>query len=920
MTESGFLGSSVIRQQFLDFFATKGHEIVPSASLAPADDPSLLFTNAGMNQFKDIFLGFRDPQSRRVADSQKVMRVSGKHNDLEDVGRSPYHHTFFEMLGNWSFGDYYKRETIAWAWELLTRVWRLPIDKLWATVLEDDKGGLGLDVEAADIWRTQTDILPDHILPFGRKDNFWEMGDTGPCGPCSEIHLDLGPSACNKAGKHGHVCRVNGDCQRFIELWNLVFIQYDRLSDKSLMPLSAKHVDTGMGFERIVGVLQGVKSNYDTDLFVPLIRRTQQLLGASDRQRDEHIVSYQVIADHVRALTFLIGDGVLPANEGRGYVLRLILRRAARHGRMLGFDRPFLHEVAQTVIEIMGAHYGELSQREDFILMTIQQEESRFSQTLVNGLALLDEIVADLEERGETTIPGADVFRLYDTHGFPLDLTQVVAREHNMVVDERGYKIAMEEQRERARAGAQFGAASSADAQVYLDVLHSLKENDFVPSSGVRHVYSGELELKSVLAALVKDGKSVPNAQPGDRVEVVLPETPFYLESGGQLSDTGTITASVDIDGKPAWTIQVDEIRRPVPGLIVHLGRVIDGCAEAGREALARVDVQRRMDITRNHTATHLLDHQLRWILGKHVQQAGSIVAPDRLRFDFTHPNALSQEQLDEIERSVNAAILADQPVRAEQSSYRQAVADGAIALFTEKYGEEVRVIKIGPPGSEFSLELCGGTHVHRTGQIGVFLILSEESVGAGVRRIEAVTGRAAQELIRRRLHLLDRAASLLHVPADAVGEALQTLGAELQAAHKENVRLRMELALQEAGDLARGATRIGDVAVVAAEVGNADAQTLRDMSDRLREMLGSSVVVLATVVDGKPQMIAAVTEDLVQRGLHAGVLVKAIAKIVGGGGGGKAALAQAGGRDPERLTEALAAVTGLVAGQLAGS
>jgi alanyl-tRNA synthetase len=684
--------------------------------------------------------------------------------------------------------------------------------------------------------------------------------------------------------------------------------------------LASKHVDTGMGLERIVGVLQGVRSNYDTDLFVPLIGRIQKLLGTTDAQRDERIVSYRVIADHVRALTFLVGDGVLPANEGRGYVLRLILRRAARHGRQLGFERPFLHEVAQTVIAMMGAHYGELRQREDFILMTIQQEESRFSQTLISGLALLDEIIAGLEARGQTTIPGADVFRLYDTHGFPLDLTWDVAREHNLAVDLESYRTAMEEQRERARAGAQFGVVASADAQVYLDVLQALKETGLVPASGVRHLYSDELGLKSVLAALLSGGKSVSGARPGDRVEVVLPETPFYLESGGQVSDTGTITAGFGIDGKPAWTIKIDEIRRPVPGLMVHSGQVIDGFPQVGQEAMAQVDVQRRLDITRNHTATHLLDHELRSILGKHVQQAGSIVAPERLRFDFTHPNALSDEQLDEVERSVNAAILADQPVRAEQTSYRQAVADGAIALFTEKYGEEVRVIKIGTPGEELSRELCGGTHVHRTGQIGVFYILSEESVGAGVRRIEAVTGRAAQELIRRRIHLLDRAAALLHVPVESIGEAVQNLSAELQVAHKENTRLRTELALQEAGDLARGATRVRDVAVVAAEVSDADAQTLRDMSDRIRDMLGTSVVVLATVVDGKPQMIAAVTEDLVERGLHAGALVKAIAKIVGGGGGGKAALAQAGGRDPEKLPAALAAVPGLVAEQLAGS
>jgi len=912
------LTSAEIRQQFLDFFSSKGHEIVPSASLAPGDDPTLLFTNAGMNQFKDVFLGLRVPKSRRVADSQKVMRVSGKHNDLEDVGRSPYHHTFFEMLGNWSFGDYYKREAIGWAWELLTRVWLLPKDRLWVTVLEDDKGTLGLDEEAAGLWRSETDIVPDHVLPFGRKDNFWEMGDTGPCGPCSEIHLDMGPEACDKAGQQGHVCQVNGDCRRFIELWNLVFIQYDCLADGRLMSLAAKHVDTGMGFERVVSVLQGAKSNYDTDLFLPLVESTQRLLGATDIQRDERIVSYQVIADHVRAVTFLVGDGVLPSNEGRGYVLRLILRRAARHGHMLGFTQPFLSEIARTVIEVMGSHYQDLRQREDFILTTIRQEEGRFLQTLTTGLALLDDIIADLEGRDQTVIPGAEAFRLYDTHGFPLDLTWDVARDHRMVVDMEGYRAAMEEQRARARAAAQFGPVSAVDVQVYLDVLHMLREEGLVPSSGARLDYGDRLESTTILAALLRDGQSVPVARPGDRVEVVLPETPFYLESGGQVSDTGWVTGIPEDGGRSPSAIRVDDARRPLPGLVVHAGEVISGSFQVGQRVLAHVDIERRLDIMRNHTATHLLDHALRSSLGKHVQQAGSVVAPERLRFDFTHPNSLSREQLDGIEHSVTAVILADHPVHAERTTYRQAVADGAIAVFTEKYGDEVRVIKIGSQGEEFSKELCGGTHVQRTGEIGLFYIVSEESVGAGVRRIEAVTGRAAQELVQRRLNLLDRVASLLHVPADTVEEALRILDAELQTAHKENARLRTASALQEADALARQATLVSDVAVVCAHIVDADAQTLRDMSDRLREMLGSAVVVLATVVDGKPQMIAAVTDDLVRRGLHAGELVKGVARIVGGGGGGKAALAQAGGRDPGRLPEALAAVPDLVRGQLA--
>ena len=479
MTTHRIPTSAEIRQQFLDFFAGKGHLIVPSASLVPQDDPTLIFTNAGMNQFKEYFLDLREPEARRIADSQKCMRVSGKHNDLEDVGRSPYHHTLFEMLGNWSIGDYYKKEAISWAWELLTEVWRLPKAQLWSTVFEDDKGDLGRDEEAAGFWRSLTDINPEHVLFFGRKDNFWEMGETGPCGPCSEIHLDLGPDRCDKQGVPGHVCRVNGDCRRFVELWNLVFMQYNHLADGRLQPLSAKHIDTGMGFERVVGVLQGVQSNYDTDLFTPIIARTQALLKASDIDRDvtndladpRRGISYRVIADHSRAITFLIGDGVLPANEGRGYVLRLILRRAARHGRLLGFPGPFLTEVAKTVIETMGPHYSELTRRRDFILSNIEQEETRFSQTLTNGLALLDELIADLKARGESVIPGAEAFRLYDTHGFPLDLTQDVARDQGMTVDLPGYQAALAEQKDRGRASAQFGAQSTEGVQVYLDLL-----------------------------------------------------------------------------------------------------------------------------------------------------------------------------------------------------------------------------------------------------------------------------------------------------------------------------------------------------------------------------------------------------------------------------------------------------------------
>lgn len=918
--------SAEIRQQFLDFFASKGHLIVPSDSLVPLNDPTLLFTNAGMNQFKDIFLGLRQPEARRVADAQKCMRVSGKHNDLEDVGRSPYHHTLFEMLGNWSFGDYYKKEAITWAWELLTGVWGLPKAKLWATVFQDDKGDISRDDEAAGYWRSETDINPEQILYFGRKDNFWEMGETGPCGPCSEIHLDLGPASCDKQGVPGHVCRVNGDCKRFIELWNLVFIQYNNLGNGRLEPLPAKHVDTGMGFERIVSVLQGVRSNYDTDLFTPIIRRTQELVRDAVTDRDvtrdmddpARAVSYRVIADHGRTIAFLIGDGVLPANEGRGYVLRLVLRRAARHGRMLGLTRPFLAEVAKTVIATMGPHYGELVRRREFILTNIEAEETRFSQTLTNGLALLDELIADLKARGETVIPGADAFRLYDTHGFPLDLTSDMARDHGMTVDLAGYQAALESQKERGRAATQFAVQDTGNLQVYADLLQALKAEGALPAAGVNHVYDGEVERETRVTALLSGGRRVTSARVGDKVEVVLPETPFYVESGGQVADTGFITRYVDEESDDKlWEIVVSDTRRPVPGLIVHVGEVSEGNPSVGEPCLAEVDLERRMDIMRNHTATHLMHSELRYILGEHVLQAGSVVAPDRLRFDFTHSGMLTQDDLDAVEQSVNDAILADYPVEVGHTTYKDAVAQGAMALFTEKYGEEVRMIKIGWEDEQFSRELCGGTHVQHTGQIGLFHIVSEESVGAGVRRIEAVTGRYAQQFAQQRMRLLDQTAALLRVPADQVDRAVRNLYSELQAAHKENARLRAELALQQTDRLAANAQNIEGIPVVVAQINDVDVQTLRDMSDRLREKLGSAVVVLAVAVEGKPQFIAAVTDDLLKRGIHAGELVKAVARVVGGGGGGRPALAQAGGRDLSKLPAALAQVLDVVRGQL---
>jgi alanyl-tRNA synthetase len=908
-----------IRQSFLHFFASKDHLIVPGASLVPVGDPTLLLTNAGMNQFKNIFLGLEEPRHSRVADAQKCMRVSGHLNDLETVGPSPYHHTFFEMMGNWSFGDYYKKEAIAWAWELATRVWGMDKDRLWSTIFEDDEGDLPTDEEARGYWLSETDIPRDHVLPSGRKDNFWAMGSTGPCGPCSEIHYDRGPDYCDKKGEPGHVCAVNGTCARYLEFWNLVFIQYNRDANGVLTELPAKHIDTGMGLERVATMSQQVVATYDTDLFTPIFRRIQEMLGHSDEQVQRDVVAYRVIADHGRAVTFLVGDGVIPGNEGRNYVLRMILRRAARFGRKIGFVEPFLGQVAQVVIDTMGGHYEDLRRRREFVLNVIRQEEERFQRTLDVGLALLDEITADLQGRGETVIPGGDAFRLYDTYGFPLDLTRDVGAEHGFTVDEDGFRAALEEQRARGRAAQQFIVPDSEEVGVYVRLLEDLKVRGQLGPDGVEHPYDQFLDLETIVLALLRDGQPVPYAHEGDEVEVVLAATPFYVESGGQVSDNGVLARYEDGEAEPRWEIQVLDMRRPVPGLIVHVGEVKLGRPRLEDPVWALVDVDRRIDIARNHTATHLLHSELRYILGEHVQQAGSLVAPDRLRFDFTHGAMLTQDELDAVEQSVNDAILANYPLEVEHTTYRQAVSAGAMALFGEKYGDEVRVVKIGVPEDPFSQELCGGTHIQQTGEIGLFRIVSEGSVGAGVRRIEAVTGRAAQQLVQKRLGVLDAAATHLGAAPEEVDRAVLRLMGELHEQQKEIAELRRELARLEFQALLQHVQVVSGVQVLAARVRAADEETLREMTDWLRNRLDSVVIVLGAVINEKPSFVAAVTPDLVERGLKAGTLVKQVAQVVGGGGGGRPALAQAGGRDPSRLDEALALVPMLVEQSLQG-
>ena len=877
------MSSAEIREAFLDYFERQGHTRVPSSSLVP-DDPTLLFTNAGMVQFKDAFLGLEDRGYTRATTVQKCMRVSGKHNDLENVGPSPRHHTFFEMLGNFSFGDYFKREAIRYGWEVCVDVYGLDPERLYFTVFEDDD-------EAFQIWVDEIGVPADRVYRMGESTNFWMMGDVGPCGPTSEIHYDWGPAACTCGAPDCSVALDNG-CERWLEIWNLVFMQFDQAADGTRTPLPKPGVDTGMGLERIVSVIQGVRSNYDTDLFVPIMDRVQELLGHSDAQRAEHIVGYRVIADHGRAMTFLIADGVLPGNEGRDYVLRLIMRRAMRFGKLIGFTEPFLTHVADSVIQVMGDPYPELREREDWIKKVITEEERRFERTLDTGLAILSDVIADLKARGETQVPGEDVFRLWDTYGFPVDLTRDVAAEHGMTIDRVGFEREMAKQRERARAATRF--ALPEEVSIYRRL--ELPQTEFVG-------YETTVTEDARVLALVRDGQAMEVARQGEDVRIVLDHTPFYAEAGGQVGDTGVLIG-------PAGRVEVYDTHAPLTGVHVHAGRVIEGEIATGQLIRAEVDAERRADIMRNHTATHLLHKALREVLGEHALQRGSLVAPDRLRFDFTHLSPLRSEELWEIEHRVNEKIREDLPVEPEYLPLDEARRRGAVMLFGEKYGEIVRMISI----DDYSRELCGGTHVRHTGQIGEFVITAEGSVAAGVRRIEALTGRGAEAFVRERLRLLDNLAQTMGVQGvEELDRRVHALLETLQQQRRELEQLRRRLALQEVETLAGKAVSVDGVRVLAAQVEAPDMESLRERIDFLRDRLGSGVIVLGTVVDGKPQLVAAVTKDLVERGLDAGRLIREVAQIVEGGGGGRPTLAQAGGRNAAKLPEALRRVPELV-------
>ncbi|HNT52558.1 MAG TPA: alanine--tRNA ligase, partial [Candidatus Syntrophosphaera sp.] len=834
---------------FLDFFVQRGHHFVPSSPVVPLDDPTLLFANAGMNQFKNIFLGLREPEVKRAVNSQKCIRAGGKHNDLEEVGKDGYHHTFFEMLGNWSFGDYYKKEAIAWAWELLTGVWQLPKDRLYATVHHTDS-------EAFELWQACTDIDPSHISYHGDKDNFWEMGDTGPCGPCSEIHFDRGAGHCDKQGVHGHVCQLNGDCARYIELWNLVFIQYKRESDQSLTPLAHKYVDTGAGFERLVQVLQGVDSNYETDLFMPLIARIAELSGVPYDPASG--VSHRVIADHVRCLCFALADGGFPSNEGRGYVLRRILRRAARHGRLLGFAEPFMFQLVDVVTAGMGHHFPELAGKEAYIRMVVKAEEERFNQSLDTGLEKLEEICKRLD--GDT-ISGQDAFMLYDTYGFPLDLTLILAGEKRLKVDVPGFEQEMAAQRERARQSSKF--AYVAETLDWVELLSP------TPTRFVGYEQSS-CEARIQRYRVSADGL----------IHLQLDQTPFYAESGGQVADTGLIH-------NDEFQLEVQNVIKH-EDFFIHIGHLTRG-AITGGSVTAEIDPERRRDITRNHTATHLLHKALRSVVGEHVQQKGSLVHPDHLRFDFTHMQGLTAAEISAIEAAVNAAVRDNRPLSVEIKPLAEARAEGAIALFGEKYGETVRVVSV----KDFSRELCGGTHVRATGEIGLFKIRSESSSAAGIRRIEAVTGRGAEAFVLGLQARLSKLAELLHVPEAALENKAEALTAQLAAQEKELRQLAAQQSNAEAASLLDKERVEGDLRWLVAPVqGNPDK--LREMGDWLKEQAPQTVSLLYAVNGGKVTLLCVVGAHL-QGKFHAGRIVGEVAGRLGGKGGGRPDSAMAG-------------------------
>jgi len=886
------MNGSEIRTRFLEYFRRRGHTVVRSSPLVPAQDPTLLFTNAGMVQFKSVFLGEERRDYVRAASAQKCVRAGGKHNDLENVGRTARHHTFFEMLGNFSFGDYFKEDAIRFCWELLTQELGLPKDRLKATVFTDDD-------DAFALWKSVAGLGDDRVLRLGEKDNFWAMGDTGPCGPCSEVHFHQGdhlPCAEEKAGRAclGPAC----DCDRWLEVWNLVFMQFNRDAGGRMTPLPKPSIDTGMGLERVAAVLQGKQSNYDTDLLRPLITRVEALAGKSYGRDEEADVSMRVIADHARAATFLITDGVTPSNEWRGYVLRRIMRRAMRHGRMLGLEAPFLWDVTGSVVAVMGDAYPEIREAQARVAETVRQEEERFAETLDLGMSRIREYVDAHRGDAPRVVDGRFLFTLYDTHGFPSDLAQEVLQDAGFTVTpetQETFDAEMEAQRERARAGASFGAGESGDPTVaiYQRLSSELAKPQFLGY--------GSLAAPARVLALVADGQRRREARQGETVEIILDRTPAYAESGGQQGDTGLM---VGREGQ--GTIQDTYYRGSQ--LIVHRVAVTQGRLREGEEVAVTVESQRRQGLRQHHTGTHLLHAALRRVLGTHVAQAGSLVAPDHLRFDFSHGASVKDRELEAIESLVNEQVQANVVVSPAEMDLQAALKSGAMALFGEKYGDRVRVIRIG----DFSTELCGGTHLDATGQIGLFKVTDEGAVASGVRRIEAVTGEHALAHVGREEAALRESAGLLKIPPLELPRRLAALLEDQKRLEKQLAQLEGKLARSQAQDLVAAAREVAGVPVLAARLDGLDPDGLRSVVDTLRDRLPSGIIVLGSAVDGKVSLVAAVSKDMMKR-FPAGRLVQEVARLVGGGGGGRPDLAQAGGKDASKLDDALATVAGWV-------
>lgn len=891
--------STQVRQAFLDFFEEMGHKPIASSSLVPADDPTLLFTNAGMVQFKDVFLGLDKRDYKRATTSQKCMRVSGKHNDLENVGPSLRHHTFFEMLGNFSFGDYFKRDAIRYAYMILTEVYKLPTDRLVYTVYENDD-------EAYDYWVNDVGVDPKRVARMGTSTNFWQMADTGPCGPTSEIHWDKTP----EMGEDSIIELLQAEDERFLEIWNLVFMQYNRKQadpDHTFEwdePLPAPGVDTGLGLERIVAVLQGVEANYETDLFMPIIERTQEFTGDTDEERDANIVPYRVIADHVRAAVFLISDGVLPGAKGRAAIPRLVIRRAARFGAKLGFDEPFLAKIADAVIDVMGEHYTELVEQADNIKHVITIEEERFHRTMERGLNELEDMLNELDEGG--VLSGGQAFYLKATLGLPIQVIKDVAEERGYSIDEVGFEVAEEEHARISGGGQAMGEIES--GELYNQLLKDLQANGKLGESGVGYDPYVDDAVNTSVLALIQDGSSVDNALVGDKVEVVLGETHFYVESGGQVSDTGTITGD-------SWIIEVEAMKKPINGMIVHLGEVVEGNPKVGDNVTAQVDIARRDSITRNHTATHLLHAALRSNLGTHVQQKGSLVAPDRLRFDFSHHEKVTDEELAEIQTEINNAILTNFVVQSEEKSQEQARKEGAMALFGEKYGDTVRTVIIEIDGNRYSYELCGGVHVKETAEIGSFIFTGEGSVSAGIRRIEALTGQAAADYVQSQMQTLDTIAAQLGTTQDLAVNKVIALQDELSTSRREIENLQRKLAKFNFDEMIDSQLEsINGKQALVSQLDGVPMDTMREMTDWFRNKVDRGVMVLASDVNGKPQIIVAVSDALVKDGIKAGNLIKPIAQVVGGGGGGRPQMAQAGGHDSSKIADALQKARDLIA------